>query len=448
MVDSRGPLGGVCLNVGCIPSKALLHAAKVIAETKEMAAHGLSFAAPTIDLDALRGWKDGVVTRLTGGLTGLAKQRKVTDHRGHRHVHLARTCSRSPARTDPRTVSFDAAIIAAGSEPVQLPFVPHDDPRVIDSTGALELDGIPERLLVLGGGIIGLEMATVYAELGVDDQRGRADGPAHPGRRQGHRHPARQAHRQARTRRSGWAPRSPASSAGPDGLTVSFDASASKDRAKAPETAVFDAVLVAVGRRPNGTRHRRRRRGRVRRRARLHPGRQAARTNVGHIFAIGDVVGQPMLAHKAVHEGKVAAENTAGQKSYFDATRHPVGGLHRSRGGVGRRHRERGQGAPGSSTARACSRGPRPAARCRSGATRASPRSSSTRPPTASSAPGSSAPTRATSSPRPPWPSRWAPTPPTSASRSTRTRPCRRPSAMAAEAFEGTLTDLYLPKRK
>ena len=167
MVDSRGPLGGVCLNVGCIPSKALLHAAKVIAETKEMSAHGLAFAAPTVDLDALRGWKDGVVNRLTGGLAGLAKQRKVTTMVGTGKFTSPNMVEVAADDGSTSTVSFEQAIIAAGSEPVTLPFVPHDDPRVIDSAGALELDGIPQRLLILGGGIIGLEMATVYYELGA-----------------------------------------------------------------------------------------------------------------------------------------------------------------------------------------------------------------------------------------------------------------------------------------
>ena len=166
LVDSRGPLGGVCLNIGCIPSKALLHAAKVIAETKEMSAHGLSFGEPTIDLDALRDWKDGVVGRLTGGLAGLAKQRKVTTIVGTGTFTGPNMLAVTGADGTASTVSFDAAIIAAGSEPVQLPFVPRDDPRVIDSTGALALERIPQRLLVLGGGIIGLEMATVYHELG------------------------------------------------------------------------------------------------------------------------------------------------------------------------------------------------------------------------------------------------------------------------------------------
>ena len=166
MIDSRGPLGGVCLNVGCIPSKALLHAAKVIAETKEMAEFGVSFGAPNVDLDGLRGWKERVVTRLTGGLTGLAKQRKVATVVGYGKFTSPNMVEVTAADGSTSTVSFDQAIIAAGSEPVTLPFVPHDDPRVIDSTGALELDGIPERLLILGGGIIGLEMATVYYELG------------------------------------------------------------------------------------------------------------------------------------------------------------------------------------------------------------------------------------------------------------------------------------------
>ena len=211
MIDSRGPLGGVCLNVGCIPSKALLHAAKVIAETKEMAEHGVSFGAPTHRPGrAARLEGRSVVTRLTGGLTGLAKQRKVTTVVGHRHGSPRRTWSRSPAADgSTSTVSFDQAIIAAGSEPVTLPFVPHDDPRVIDSTGALELDGIPERLLVLGGGIIGLEMATVYHELGSKVSRGGAAGPAHPRRRRGHRQAADPADHQAVRRTSGSRPRSP-----------------------------------------------------------------------------------------------------------------------------------------------------------------------------------------------------------------------------------------------
>jgi len=318
LVDSRGPLGGVCLNIGCIPSKALLHAAKVIAETKEMSAHGLSFAAPTIDLDALRAWKDGVVTRLTGGLAGLAKQRKVTTIVGT-GVFTGPNTITVTGPEGSSTVSFDAAIIAAGSEPVQLPFVPHDDARVIDSTGALALERIPERLLVLGGGIIGLEMATVYAELGSSISVVELMDQLIPGADKDIVNPL--AKRIGKQYAAVWlGTKVTAVSAGPDGLTVSFDASASKDRAKAPETAVFDAVLVAVGRRPNGKVVGADTAGVFVDERGFIPVDKQQRTNVGHIFAIGDVVGQPMLAHKAVHEGKVAAENTAGKTSYFDAT--------------------------------------------------------------------------------------------------------------------------------
>jgi dihydrolipoyl dehydrogenase len=319
MVDSRGPLGGVCLNVGCIPSKALLHAAKVIAETKEMAAHGISFSSPNIDLDALRTWKDGVVGKLTGGLTGLAKQRKVQTVVGTGTFTSPNMVSVAGPDGSTTTVSFDSAIIAAGSEPVKLPFVPHDDPRVIDSTGALDLDGIPERLLVLGGGIIGLEMATVYSELGSKISVVELMDQLIPGADKDLVTPLTK--RIAKGYEAIWLGTKVTNvEAGPDGLTVSFDASASKDKAKAPETAVFDKVLVAVGRRPNGRVVGAEAAGVFVDERGFIPVDKQQRTNVGHIFAIGDVVGQPMLAHKATHEGKVAAENTAGHTSYFDAT--------------------------------------------------------------------------------------------------------------------------------
>ena len=325
LVDPRGPLGGVCLNIGCIPSKALLHAAKVIAETKEMSAHGLSFAAPTIDLDALRGWKDGVVTRLTGGLAGLAKQRKVTTIVGT-GVFTGPNTLTVTGPEGSSTVSFDAAIIAAGSEPVQLPFVPHDDARVIDSTGALELGRIPERLLVLGGGIIGLEMATVYAELGSSISVVELMDQLDPGCGQGHRQPAREAHR--RQYAAVWlGTKVTAVSAGPDGLPVLRRV----EGGKAPEPRVFDAVLVAVGRRPNGKVIGADAAGVFVDERGFIPVDKQQRTNVGHIFAIGDVVGQPMLAHKAVHEGKVAAENDGREDELLRRHGHPVGGLHRSR---------------------------------------------------------------------------------------------------------------------
>ena len=319
MVDSRGPLGGVCLNVGCIPSKALLHAAKVIAETKEMSHAGLSFASPTIDLDALRGWKDGVVTRLTGGLAGLAKQRKVQTLVGTATFTSANMLSVAAPDGSTTTVSFDSAIIAAGSEPVALPFIPHDDPRVIDSTGALDLDDIPERLLVLGGGIIGLEMACVYSELGTKISVVELMDQLIPGADKDLVTPLTK--RIAKTYEAIWlGTKVTAVSAGPDGLTVTFDSSGSTDKAKAPETAVFDKVLVAVGRRPNGRVVGADAAGVFVDERGFIPVDKQQRTNVGHIFAIGDVVGQPMLAHKATHEGKVAAENTAGHTSYFDAT--------------------------------------------------------------------------------------------------------------------------------
>jgi dihydrolipoamide dehydrogenase len=319
MVDSRGPLGGVCLNIGCIPSKALLHAAKVIAETKEMAEHGVSFGSPQIDLDALRSWKDRVVGKLTGGLTGLAKQRKVQTIVGRGTFtgdHMLSVAGQDGSTT---TVSFDAAIIAAGSEPVQLPFVPHDDPRVIDSTGALDLEDIPERLLVLGGGIIGLEMSTVYHELGSKVSVVELMEQIIPGADKDLVTPL--AKRLTKNYEAVWLGTKVTDvQAGPDGLTVSFDASGSKDKAKAPETAVFDKILVAVGRRPNGKLIGADAAGVTVDERGFIPVDKQQRTNVPHIFAIGDVVGQPMLAHKATHEGRVAAENTAGHTSWFDAS--------------------------------------------------------------------------------------------------------------------------------
>jgi dihydrolipoamide dehydrogenase len=311
LVDSSPVLGGVCLKVGCIPSKALLHAARVIAETQEMADHGLAFGEPSVDLDKLRGWKDSVIKRLTNGLAGLAKQRKVTVVTGKGSFaspnHLEVTAD-DGSRT---MVGFEQAIIACGSEPVTLPFIPHDDPRVVDSTGALELATVPERLLVVGGGIIGLEMATVYAELGsritivelLDQLIPGADkdlvNPLF--KRVSKRYEAIY----LTTKVTGMDARD-------DGLLVRFEG------AKAPETATFDQVLVAVGRRPNG-----RSIGAERAGVAVDEGGfigvdKQQRTNVPHLFAIGDVVGQPMLAHKAVHEGHVAAEVAAGKPSYFD----------------------------------------------------------------------------------------------------------------------------------
>ena len=313
MIDSRGPLGGVCLNVGCIPSKALLHAAKVIAETKEMSGNGLAFAAPTVDLDALRGWKQSVVDRLTGGLSGLAKQRKVTTVVGTGKFTSPNMVEVTADDGSTSTVSFEQAIIAAGSEPVTLPFVPHDDPRVINSAGALELDGIPERLLILGGGIIGLEMATVYYELGSKVSVVELLDQLIPGADADLVKPLTRW--LSKRYQDIWVKTKVTNvEAGPDGLTVYFEGG------KAPESAVFDKVLVAVGRKPNGKVIGAEAAGVQVDERGFIPVDKQQRTNVGHIFAIGDVVGQPMLAHKATHEGKVAAEVTAGHNSYFDAT--------------------------------------------------------------------------------------------------------------------------------
>ena len=312
LVERYPSLGGVCLNVGCIPSKALLHAARVIAETKEMAAHGISFGPPRVDLDALRGWKDSVVERLTGGLAGLARQRKVTVVTGRGRFTSMNQLEVTGGDGGTTTISFEQAIIAAGSEAVRLPFIPHDDPRVVDSTGALELRRVPQRLLVVGGGIIGLEMATVYAELGARITVVELMDQLIPGADKDIVAPlAKRAGRQYEnifltTKVTGV-------TAGEAGLEVSFEG------AKAPARDTFDAILVAVGRRPNGRGIAAEAAGVLIDERGYLPVDKQMRTNVPHIFAIGDVVGQPMLAHKAVHEGKVAAEVAAGKPSYFDA---------------------------------------------------------------------------------------------------------------------------------
>ncbi len=312
LVDQGATLGGVCLNVGCIPSKALLHAAKIIAETKEMSEHGLAFGAPVIDVNALRSWKDGVVSRLTGGLAGLAARRKVRTVRGRGTFRSVNQLEMIAEDGTARVVSFDQAIIAAGSEPITLPFVPHDDPRVIDSTGALALEEVPRRLLVLGGGIIGLEMAAVYFELGSAVTVVELMDQLIPGADKDlvtpltRRITKRYENIFLKTRVTGVQAR-------PDGLRVSFEGG------KAPASDVFDRLLVAVGRKPSGAIIGAQNAGiRVDERGFIPVDKQQ-RTNVPHVFAIGDVAGQPMLAHKAVHEGKVAAEVAAGHNSYFDA---------------------------------------------------------------------------------------------------------------------------------
>jgi dihydrolipoamide dehydrogenase len=309
LVERSPTLGGVCLNVGCIPSKALLHAARVIEEAHALAACGVSFGPPQIDASRLRQWKDSVVARLTHGLDTLARQRKVTVVRGR-----ASFASEHELLIEQegavRRVSFAQCIVAAGSESVRLPGLP-DDPRVIDSTGALELD-LPQSLLVIGGGIIGLEMATVYDALGVRVSVVELTPGLMPGCDRDLVRPLekRIASRYERvllgTKVTGVEPAA-------EGLRVSFEGE------RAPEPQLYGKVLVAVGRAPNGRRINAEAAGvRVDERGFIPADRQM-RTNVPHIYAIGDVAGAPMLAHKATHEGKVAAEAAAGLKSFFDA---------------------------------------------------------------------------------------------------------------------------------
>lgn len=318
MLVERWPsLGGVCLNVGCIPSKALLHAARVITETKEMADHGLSFGDPAIDLDKLRAWKDAVVARLTGGLGGLAKQRKVKVVTGAGRFVSPNQLEVTTEDGTRTPIDFRQAIIAAGSEPVTLPFLPKEDRRIIDSTGALDLSSLPDRLLVIGGGIIGLEMGTVYAAFGSRVTVVELLDQLIPGADPDLVKPLATRIKSAfenvylGTKVTG---ASDGASGGAGGrLEVCLDGPGT------PATDTFDQILVAVGRRPNGGAIGADSAGvQVDERGFIAVDKQM-RTNVGHIFAIGDIVGQPMLAHKATHEGHVAAEVAAGKASYFDA---------------------------------------------------------------------------------------------------------------------------------
>ncbi len=319
IVERYPALGGVCLNVGCIPSKALLHVAAVVDETKHLAEHGVAFGAPQVDLAALKGWKDKVVGKLTGGLAGMAKGRKVDVVRGvgqfldPHHIEVELTEGPAQAKTGAKkVVKFAKAIIAAGSQVVRLPFIP-EDPRVLDSTGALELKEIPKRMLVIGGGIIGLEMGTVYSTLGARlDVVEMLDGLM-PG---ADRDLVRVWEKVNKHRfdRIMTGTRTTAVEARPDALWVTFDGPAAPKEAQP-----YDAVLMCVGRAPNGRKIAADKAGVAVTDRGFIPVDAQMRTNVPHIFAIGDLVGQPMLAHKAVHEGHVAAEVAAGEKSFFDA---------------------------------------------------------------------------------------------------------------------------------
>jgi dihydrolipoamide dehydrogenase len=309
LIERYPSLGGVCLNVGCIPSKALLHAAKVVGEAQDMAEHGITFGEPQVDLPKLASWKDSVVGKLTGGLSGLAKQRKVTVVQGTATFasdHVLKVATEEGERT----IGFDHAIIAVGSSSATLPFLP-DDPRIMDSTGALELEDVPERLLVIGGGIIGLEMATVYEALGSQVTVVELLDGLMPG---ADRDLVRPLQRRIEKRYAAIhvSTQVTAVEAGDDGLTVTFEGS------DAPEPQVFDRILLSVGRRPNGALVGAENAGvAVDERGFIAVDEQL-RTNVVHIHAIGDVVGEPMLAHKATHEGTTAAEVIAGHNVAFE----------------------------------------------------------------------------------------------------------------------------------
>jgi dihydrolipoamide dehydrogenase len=310
LVERYPALGGVCLNVGCIPSKALLHTAQIINEAAEMARMGVTFGEPEIDLAKLRAGKDKVVAKLTGGLAALAKQRKVTVVQGTGRFEAPNRIA-VDTREGRVSVTFDQAIIACGSSPVKIPGFPHDDPRVMDSTDALDLADIPGRMLVVGGGIIGLEMATIYHALGSRIDVVELQDQLIPGCDKDLVRALEKVIKK-RYERIMLGTRVTSMSAGADGIKVTFEG------AKAPAEDTYDRVLVAVGRRPNGKLVDAEAAGvRVDERGFI-PVDQHMRTNVPNIFAIGDVVGNPMLAHKATHEAKVAAEVIAGLPALFD----------------------------------------------------------------------------------------------------------------------------------
>ena len=319
LVERYAALGGVCLNVGCIPSKALLHVAAVMDEAKTMGEHGISFGVPKIDLQKLLGWKNKVVGKLTGGLAGMAKARKVEVVRGvgkfldPHHVEVEVTDGTDAhVMGEKKVVKFKQAIIAAGSQAIKLPFAP-EDPRIVDSTGALELRSVPKRMLIIGGGIIGLEMGTVYSSLGARlDVVEMLDGLM-PG---ADRDLVRVWDKMNKQRfdRVMLKTKTVAVEAKKDAIHVTFEGEQAP-----PSPQPYDLVLMAVGRSPNGKKIAADKAGVAVTDRGFIPVDNQMRTNVAHIFAIGDIVGQPMLAHKATHEGHVAAEVAAGKKSFFDA---------------------------------------------------------------------------------------------------------------------------------
>jgi dihydrolipoamide dehydrogenase len=314
LVEKFASLGGVCLNVGCIPSKALLHVAKVISEAADLAPHGVVYGKPKIDIDQIRTWKESVVGKLTGGLKQLTKQRKVQVVQGAAKFtspnHLV-----VETKDGKKTISFDTAIIAAGSSVTHIPGFPYDDPRIIDSTGALQLQDIPKRMLIIGGGIIGLEMATVYDALGSKISVVELADGLMPG---ADRDLVRPLHKRIEKRYEAIYLKTKVSKieAQKGGLKVHFESEQAPD--KQPDPQLYDRVLMAVGRRPNGRDIGAEAAGVTVNERGFIPVNIQMRTNVPHIYAIGDIVGDPMLAHKAVHEGKVAAEVIAGHHAAFE----------------------------------------------------------------------------------------------------------------------------------
>ncbi len=311
LVERYPVLGGVCLNVGCIPSKALLHVAQVLHEAEAFAEHGVTFAKPEIDLDKVRSWKESVTQTLNSGLARLAKQRNVTVVNGYGKFVTANSLQVENQQAS-QTVTFDNAIIAAGSHPTKIPLFPNDDPRLWNSTDALALSSIPEKLLIVGGGIIGLEMATVYHALGSKISVVELMDQIIPGCDKDLVTPLQR--RIKKQYDNLWLQTKVTSIESlPEGLKVSFEGK------NAPESELFDAVLVAVGRRPNGKLIDADKAGVAVDEAGFIAVDKQQRTNVPNIFAIGDIVGNPMLAHKASYEGKIAAEVISGHKAGFDA---------------------------------------------------------------------------------------------------------------------------------
>jgi len=308
LIERHPTLGGVCLNVGCIPSKALLHVAKVITDAEETAQQGIAFAKPGIEIDKLRGWKESIIGKLTKGLSGLAKQRKVKVVRGTGKL-TSPNMIEVETSDGKKTVSFEHCIVAAGSTAARIPGFPYDDPRIIDSTGALKLEDIPKRMLIIGGGIIGLEMATVYDALGsrisvielMDQLIPGADADL-----------IRPLHKRIQKRYEAIYLKTKVTriEALQEGLKVTFEGT--PEGTATPEPQVYDRILMAVGRQPNGREIGAENAGITVNERGFIPVDKQLRTNVSHIFAIGDIVGEPMLAHKASHEGKLAAEIIAG----------------------------------------------------------------------------------------------------------------------------------------